>query len=195
MIPSRIKWSPHNKSEYLVISEYLPYFASFVPTSRSSSYMGFESSMDLSYRNVGLFECQNLKGFNMSTPCNFSIASTKDMPMSGADSGNAPSSSSSAAAASASLPAQQNSSSRSTSPTMTPDTATSPMISSAFDGNPMSEGSIKSYTVTDDGLYISNRGNRPMSSRNLSFALNPGLRVKNICIAFFLKLCYALIFM
>lgn len=177
MISSRIKWSPHNKSEYLVISEYIPNFSFFVPGPRNPGYMSLENSIDLSYRNVGLFKCQNLKGFDMSTPCDFSLVSAKDSYATIPDSPGSSSSSST----SASLPTQQNPSSRSTSPAVGGTDAANPssIMSSAFDGNPLMESSEKSYIVTDDGLFISNRGNRPVSSKNLSFSLNPGIRVNN----------------
>lgn len=177
MISSQIKWSPHNRSEYLVISEYLPYFACSVSGSRSTGFIGMGNRMDLSYRNIGLFECQNLKGFNMSTPCDFSLSSTKDSCAAGADT------SSQSSAVAASLPSQQGPSSRSTSPSMSVggDAAASTSIAaSAFDGSSLGESFGKSEVPGDERLSVPNSGNRPISSRHLSFSLNPAIKVSNI---------------
>lgn len=179
MIPSQIKWSPHNRSEYLVISEYLPYFACSVSGSRGSGFIAIGNRMDLSYRNIGLFECQNLKGFNMSTPCDFSLASTKDSCAVCTDASGQSSSASSAAAAS--LPSQQGSSSRSTSPSVgvgNDSAASASIAASAFDGNSLGESFGKSNAAGDERLAIPNSGNRPISSRHLSFSLNPAIKVK-----------------
>ena len=185
MISSQIKWSPHNRSEYLVISEYLPYFACSVSGSRSTDFIGMGNRMDLSYRNIGLFECQNLKGFNMSTPCDFSLSSTKDSCAAGADTSSQ--SSAAASAVAASLPSQQGPSSRSTSPSMSVggDAAASTSIAaSAFDGSSLGESFGKSEVPGDERLAVPNSGNRPISSRHLSFSLNPAIKVSNIFLLF-----------
>lgn len=189
MFSSQIKWSPHNKDEFIVTSEYPPRFPSFAAGSGSArsgdlGSQGFGYNFNLNCRNVSLFECQNLKGFDMSVHCNFTLSSLGDSYGESDRDSSSPSQSPSDVASAAGGAASSSSSSQSNPPSPTfPSDIESDVINSAssavVSGKDRSQESKSKdpYIVMKNGSIISNKGNRPVVTNCLSFTLNPAVKV------------------